>query len=268
MQPAYQPSGNTPAAGATDLRYANPAASTTVPPQTQTTIGDNLNAQGIGWAWYAEDWNAATADGEQPSTAPRSVIYYVPPGTAKGIPDFQTHHHPFNFFAAFDPATQAANRAAHLQDYTDLQAAITGGTLPQVAFYKPAGYHNMHPGYSNIDDPDAHITSIVSALRASPQWNHMVIVITFDEFGGQWDHVAPPAGDLLGPGTRIPAIIISPYAKAGTVDHTQYDTGSILRLITHRYGLPALAGIAARDAALVANGGTAMGDLTNALTLP
>ena len=71
----------------------------------------------------------------------------------------------------------------------------------------------------------------------------MVIVITYDEFGGLWDHVAPPKGDKFGPGTRIPAIIVSPFAKKGFVDHTQYDTTSILRLITHRWNLPVLPGI-------------------------
>ena len=95
----------------------------------------------------------------------------------------------------------------------------------------------------------------------------MVIVVTYDEFGGQWDHVAPPKGDLLGPGTRIPALVISPMAKKGTVDHTQYDTASVLRLITRVFQLPTLNGLAARDAALKANGGTPMGDLTNALNL-
>ena len=79
---------------------------------------------------------------------------------------------------------------------------------------------------------------------------------------------APPKGDLLGPGTRIPAIIVSPFAKKGTVDHTQYDTASTLRLITKRFGLSPLAGITKRDQALVTAGGTAMGDLTGALTLP
>ena len=64
------------------------------------------------------------------------------------------------------------------------------------------------------------IAELVAKLRASPQWQHMVIVITYDEFGGAWDHVAPPQGDLLGPGARIPALIISPFAKRGTVDHT------------------------------------------------
>ena len=72
----------------------------------------------------------------------------------------------------------------------------------------------------------------------------------------------------MGPGERVPAIIISPYAKKGTVDHTQYDSGSTLRLITKRFGLGTLPGLTARDTALVNNGGQAMGDLTGALTLP
>ena len=70
-----------------------------------------------------------------------------------------------------------------------------------------------------------------------------------------------------GPGTRIPALIVSPYAKKGFVDHTQYDTGSILRFITRRFSLPRLAGLQQRDDALKANGAQPMGDLTNALQL-
>jgi acid phosphatase len=266
MQPPYQPSGNFPATGATDLRYANPAANNTLPPQTQTTIGDLLSAAGINWAWYATSWDAAVADGTVAAGGTHSVIYA--PSTPRALPDFQAHHHPFNYQASFDPATHGADRAAHLKDYTVLVSQAAAGTLPPVAFYKPMGGVNQHPGYANIDDGDAHISDLVNKLKASPQWAHMVVVITYDEYGGQWDHVAPPAGDKLGPGTRIPAIIVSPYSKAGTVDHTQYDTASILRLITHRFALPTLPGLAARDAALVGNGGTAMGDLTNALSLP
>ena len=91
------------------------------------------------------------------------------------------------------------------------------------------------------------------------------LVITYDEFGAAWDHVAPPHGDLLGPGTRIPAIVISPFSRRHFVDHTQYDTASILRLITRRFDLPRLPGLGARDKALIANHERPMGDLTNAL---
>jgi acid phosphatase len=136
-----------------------------------------------------------------------------------------------------------------------------------VSFYKPQGNVNQHPGYASVAEGDAHIADLVAKLRASPQWDHMVIIITYDEFGGAWDHVAPPQGDLLGPGARIPALIISPFAKRGTVDHTQYDTESILRLITRRFDLEPLSGIAQRDTGLAAHGEPPMGDLTNALEL-
>ncbi len=266
MQPAYEPSGNLPKAGATDLRYADPGAATTLPPQTQTTIGDLLTGKGVDWAWYATDWDAAITDGSAPSGSTHTVIYA--PSGPRGSPDFQTHHHPFNYYAAFDPATQAAARSAHLKDYNDLLTDIAAGTVPPVAWYKPTGNLNQHPGYANVDDGDNHIADLVAKLKAGPQWGHMVIVITYDEYGGQWDHVAVPKGDLLGPGERVPAIIISPFAKKGTVDHTQYDSASTLRLITKRFGLSTLPGITKRDQALVSNGGTAMGDLTGALTLP
>ena len=194
-------------------------------------------------------------------TADRSVIYN---GT---VPNFQAHHQPFNYYAAFDPVTNAANRASHLKDYKDLIDDAAKGTLPPVAFYKPEGVFNQHEGYTDIADGDAKIASVVAALRASAQWKNMLIVITYDEFGGVWDHVAPPTGDLLGPGTRIPAIIVSPFAKKGIVDHTQYDTGSIQRLLARLFDLDRLPGIAMRDSALRQARSRPMGDLTNALDL-
>ncbi|HKT73535.1 MAG TPA: acid phosphatase [Steroidobacteraceae bacterium] len=267
MQPAYQPSGNQPVAGATgnDLLYSNPAGATTLPPQTQTTIGDLLSRRGVSWAWYAGSWKAATADGTQANGATRNVIYT--PSTPRGSPDFQAHHHPFNYYAAFDPVAHAAARAAHLRDYDQLVADAAAGNLPAVTFYKPQGNFNQHEGYANLDDGDNHVADLIGKLQQSPQWQHMVIVVTYDEFGGVWDHVPAPKGDLLGPGTRIPALIISPYAKHGYVDHTQYDTASILRLITRRYALPPLPGLVIRDLSLLAHGRRPMGDLTNALDL-
>ncbi len=154
-----------------------------------------------------------------------------------------------------------------MKDYSALLADAAAGRLPAVTFYKPQGNLNQHAGYASVAEGDAHIADLVAKLRASPQWQHMVIVITYDEFGGAWDHVAPPHGDLLGPGTRIPALIISPFAKRGTVDHTQYDTESILRLITRRFDLDVLPGITLRDKGLAAHGAPPMGDLTNALEL-
>jgi acid phosphatase len=265
MQPAYQPSGNTPAVTDTDYRYADPNNATTLPPQTRGTIGDALDAKQVKWIWYSGAWNAAIADGMQPSNKSRAVIYA--PETPAGNPDFQPHHQPFNYYERFDPKTHADQRNAHMKDYSELVADAAAGHLPSVAFYKPQGNVNQHPGYASVAEGDAHIADVVAKLRASPQWKHMVIVITYDEFGGVWDHVAPPQGDLLGPGARIPALIVSPFTRQGTVDHTQYDTESILRLITRRFDLEVLPGITMRDRGLAAHGAPPMGDLTNALEL-
>ena len=250
MQPAYQPSGNAPSDGQ-DPAYASPNAATTLPPQTQTTIGDLLSAKNVSWAWYAGAWNQALTD--------RSVIYN------NTVPNFQAHHHPFNYYAAYAPGTLA--RTQHLTDYTDFVAAVAAGTLPQVVFYKPEGDLNQHPGYANVRAGDQHIADVIAKLEASPQWSNMVVVVTYDENGGLWDHANVPKGDLLGPGTRIPAIIVSPLAKTGTIDHTQHDTDSVLRLITRRFDIDTLPGLTARDNALEAAGGQPMGDLTNALKL-
>ncbi len=253
MQPPYQPSGNAPAASDTTHLFADPSVSTTLPPQTQATIGDRLDAKNVMWKWYAGAFAQVSAN--------RAGIYN------NTVPNFQAHHHPFNYFAKLDPVANASYRSAHLKDYNDLVADAAAGTLPPVVFYKPEGDLNQHAGYAGVAQGDAHIADVIAKLQASPQYSKMVIVVTYDENGGFWDHVAPPKGDLLGPGTRIPAIIVSPLAKKGFVDHTQYDTASVLRLITRVFGTDALPGVTARDDALKANGNPAMGDLTNALNL-
>jgi acid phosphatase len=265
MQPAYQPSAAKPAAGDSNFAYADRLDPTTLPPQTHRTIGDAMDAKGVDWIWYSGAWNAAVADGMRPPSKMREVIYA--PSTAGGDPDFQPHHQPFNYYGNFDPAAHAAYRAAHLKDYRDLVTDIEAARLPSVVFYKPQGNLNQHAGYASVEAGDRHIAELVAKLQASAQWVHMMIVITYDEFGGAWDHVAPPQADLLGPGARIPAIIVSPFAKHGVVDHTQYDTESILRLITRRFNLEVLPGIRQREQGLAAHGAAPMGDLTNALEL-
>jgi acid phosphatase len=251
MQPPYQPSANKPAEGG-DPAYADPSKPSTLPPQTMPNIGDLLSQKGVSWAWYAGAWQAAL-DGRN----------------ATPVPNFQYHHQPFNYFADMAPGTPA--RAEHIRDGGlggDLFLAdIDAGKLPAVTFYKPQGNLNEHPGYAEVLSGDHHIAEIISHLEKSPQWPGMVVVVTYDENGGFWDHVGPPKADRWGPGNRIPALIVSPFARMGTVDHTEYDTTSILRLIAARFELPVLDGLATRDAALKANGEPPLGDLTAALNL-
>jgi acid phosphatase len=258
MQPPFQPSSNAPAAGDTTRLFADTTKATTLPVQTQTTIGDLLTAKSIDWAWYAGAWKDTTTIA---TAATRASTFPSPP-------NFQFHHQPFNYFAALDPVKAPAYRAAHLRDFdTQFLQDAAAGTLPAVSFYKPQGNLNQHAGYANVTDGDNHIASVIAQLQKSPQWKNMLVIVTYDENGGFFDHAAPPKGDRWGPGSRVPAILVSPYVKKGTVDHTQYDTASILRAITHRFGLPTLAGLTARDKALVANGGKAMGDFSASLAI-
>lgn len=185
-----------------------------VPPQTMPHIGDRLDARGISWAWYSGGYDDAVA----------------------GHPDrlFQFHHQALAYFQDLAPGTPA--QQAHLKDYKDLAADIAADRLPQVVFYKPIGALNQHPGYANVTDGDDHLGEVVAALQASPAWKDMLILVTYDENGGQWDHVPPPRRDRWGPGTRVPLIAVGPTVKPGFVDHTPYDFGSILRTITLRFG--------------------------------
>jgi len=166
-----------------------------------------------------------------------------------GRPDatFQFHHQPFNYFAPYAEGTAA--RAEHLKDVDDFLAALRSGNLPAVAFVKPIGANNEHPGYANLLQGQKYVATLVKAVQDSAVWKDTVIIITYDEGGGRWDHVPPPQGDRWGPGIRVPAIIISPYAKRRFVDHTTYETTSILKFIEARWGL---APLSPRDAA--ANG--------------
>jgi len=239
VQPPYQPSRIPPSpAPGGDPRFADPAGHP-LPPQTMRTIGDTLSAKGIAWAWYAGAWNAALADGMQASDARRKVIY------SRKVPSIEAHHQPFNYFLRYAPGTP--EREKHLKDGAEFLKAIETGTLPPVAFYKPESSLNEHPGYADILSGDAHIAQLVAKLQASPLWPKTAIIVTYDENGGFWDHVPPPAGagwgDRWGPGTRVPTIIISPFAKKGTIDSTPYDTTSILKFITRRFGLEALPGV-------------------------
>ncbi|PCE23356.1 acid phosphatase [Paraburkholderia acidicola] len=255
MAPPYQPSFVRPAAGGNPL-LANPADPKVLPPQTYATIGDRLSAKGVDWAWYSGAWQYALDHRDM--------------GT---VPDFQYHHQPFNYFANYAPGTDARRR--YLRDggvgedasTNRLIADIDAGRLPAVTFYKPQGNLNMHAGYADVESGDRHIANVIDHLQRSPQWANTVVIVTHDENGGWWDPVAPPKGDRWGPGSRIPALVISPLAKKGYVDHTLYDTNSILRLITRVHGLAPLDGVLARDRAFAQNGQVPPGDMTGALDL-
>ncbi|MCK2220358.1 alkaline phosphatase family protein [Actinomadura sp. ATCC 31491] len=188
-------------------------------------IGDRLSAAGVPWAWYSGGWDDAEAGH---------------PG-----PLFQYHHQPFNYFAGYAPGQPGR---AHLRDETAFFAAARAGTLPVVSFVKPYGAENEHPGYASEPDGSDHLVELLKAVQSGPQARDTLVVVTYDEFGGSWDHVPPPgaggptrgAHDRFGPGTRVPALLVAAGLRRSGVDHTVYDTTSILATIERGLGLPPL----------------------------
>ncbi|MFH9983596.1 phospholipase C [Streptomyces sp. NPDC017179] len=193
-------------------------------------IGDRLTAAGISWNWYSGGWDDAEAGH---------------PG-----PLFQHHHQPFNYFAGYAPGTPGRR---HLRDEREFLRAAGAGTLPAVSFVKPYGAENEHPGYAAEAYGSDHLVDLLRAVTEGPQARDTLVVVTYDEFGGQWDHLPPPgpgsptrgAHDAWGPGTRVPALVVSRSLPRSAVDHTVYDTTSILATIERSYGLKP---VATRDA--------------------
>jgi phospholipase C len=201
-----------------NLHPKNAVLTRLVPNQTHATIGDRLSEKNISWAWYAGGWNIADADGAPPM--------------------FSYHHQPFAYFSNYAKGTAA--RKEHLKDESEFLVAAKNGTLPAVSFVKPTGVENEHPGGSNIKVAENHAVALINAVLNGPNGKDAVIILTYDENGGFWDHVAPPVIDKWGPGSRVPALIISPFAKKGYVDHTKYETVSILAFIEKRWKLKPL----------------------------
>jgi phospholipase C len=212
----------------------------------ELNIGDRLENAGVSWKWYSGGWNAAVnlQRAYQSGDAAQIAAAKAPfndPNNPFNL--FQWHHQPFAYFDNYAPLS--AGGQAHLQDEINFFADLAAGSLPAVSFIKPLGPDNEHPGYTSLLKGQQHVADIVHAVQNSSEWAHTAIIITYDENGGRWDHVAPPQRDEWGDGNRVPAIVISPYAKHGYVDHTQHDTLSILKTIEDRFGLQPLN---ARDA--------------------
>ncbi len=233
-----------------------------LPPLPGKTIGDALSEKGVSWAWYSGGWSNAAgnvgepgwSNGDGPKCADaRTSNNATFPYCADKL--FQFHHQAFNYFANFGAGTAA--RKQHLRDETEFlhlaQSSKTECHLPAVSFVKPLGAENEHPGYASVATGNYHLVDLLQAVENGACAQDTMIIVTYDEFGGQWDHVAPPGQgnehgphDQWGPGTRIPALVIAPQLHGDfVVDHAAHDTTSILATLEHRYHL---APLGARDA--------------------
>jgi phospholipase C len=127
-----------------------------------------------------------------------------------------------------------------MRDSTDFLEDLRTGHLPSVCFLKATGGRDEHPAISAPRWGEEWVLGLLKALGESRLWEKSAVVITYDEGGGFWDHVAPPNPDAYGCGTRVPALLISPWARRGYIDQRVADTTSILALIEARFGVTPL----------------------------
>ncbi|MGA3080357.1 MAG: alkaline phosphatase family protein [Terracidiphilus sp.] len=172
------------------------------------TMADLLDAQGIYWRYYAP------AD--------------LPSGSA-----FSAYEAISHIFYGEDWTKDV------ISPQTQVLTDIANGELAQVTWIVPDLAHSDHPASGSSEGPEW-VASIVNAIGSSPFWNTMAIFISWDDWGGWYDHVVPPIIDNMGPGFRVPVIVVSPYAKHGYVSHTVHETAGFLTFIENNFGLSSL----------------------------
>ena len=122
-----------------------------------------------------------------------------------------------------------------MKDWTDFQKDIAAGTLPDFAYVKFAGYHNEHPGYNTkLTTSIEHVQTAVDAILLSPYANDTLVIVTWDEGGGYFDHVSPPGVNPIDNepyGTRVPMLAIGRFAKKGFVSHVQMEHSSVVKFL-------------------------------------
>ncbi|MBB3257755.1 phospholipase C [Paraburkholderia bannensis] len=242
-----------------------------------TNIGDLLNAQKITWGGFMGGFNLQTVNANGTTGCKRSTTATaVNAATADYIP----HHNWFQYFkstsnpqhtrpsstaaigSSFETDGKTAEPANHQYDSDDFFAAVKAGNYPSVNFLKAPAAQDGHAGYSDPLDEQAFVTKVVNFLMQQPDWKNTLVVVTYDDSDGWYDHqyMAPvhssaaaadqlggngvcgsgtqplgvtgaPVNGRCGPGTRIPFVVISPYAKTNYVDHTFIDQASVVRFI-------------------------------------
>jgi phospholipase C len=197
----------------TALQYLRPGV---FPCISYQTLRDTLDAKGVSWKYYCPQVGGSFAGNIwDPFEAIRAVRYG---------PEWTTN--------ISSPETNVFND-------------ISAGALPSVAWVVPDFENSDHAGnlgYHDMDTGPSWVAQVINAIGESPKyWGSTAIVVVWDDWGGFYDHVAPPFQDKYGGlGFRVPMLVISPYAKKGFVAHRQYEFGSVVRFVEDTFGLKSL----------------------------
>ncbi|MER8004147.1 alkaline phosphatase family protein [Streptomyces sp. NPDC094149] len=238
-------------------------------------IGDLLNAKHVSWGWFqggfrpSTAWNGksgdyAKCDTTHTNVGGASVVDYSPHHSP--FEYYRSTSNPHHLAPKNVAEIGHDGRANHNYDLADFDAALKAGNLPAVSFLKAAEYQDGHAGYSDPTDEQHFLIDEINALQKSPQWRSTAVVVAYDDSDGWYDHVTskvlngskdsttgsngkaldspmcqsgPAAAggyaDRCGPGTRQPLLVISPYSKVNSVDHTATEQTSITKFIENNW---------------------------------
>lgn len=193
---------------------------------TVPTIFDRLEEAGISWKFYIQNYDPTITYRNREGLGDRAS---------------QVVWAPLLAYARFIDDPKLSSRIVDLDEYyVDLER----GELPAVSYIVPSGASEHPPG--SIRAGERFNRSLINALIRSTSWDSSLFMWTYDDWGGWYDHVPPPRVDGYGYGFRVPALLVSPYARRGVVDSTELDFTSMIRFVTDNWGLEPLA---ERDAA-------------------
>ncbi len=167
------------------------------------SIGTGRPDYHVSWAYYVMGGTEPDCADDAMDCAPRKQSAHTP-GIWNPLPSFDT--------------VKQDGEVRNVQDITNFYKAAKNGTLPAVVWLAPSGKYSEHPpGLVSVGQ--GYVTGVINTLMQSPNWNSTAIFLTWDDWGGFYDHVVPPRVDKNGYGLRVPGLVISPYARRGYIDH-------------------------------------------------
>jgi phospholipase C len=188
---------------------------------TVPTIFDRLQAAGVSWKFYVQNYDPTLTYRNLGTSGNRaSQVIWVP-------------------LLNFDRFIDDPTLSSHIVDLSQYFVDLNNGTLPSVAYVIPSGASEHPP--SSLKTGQTFVKTLIQELMRSSAWNSSAFLLAYDDWGGWYDHVLPPQVDQYGYGPRVPAILVSPYAKTGYIDNTVLDFTSILKFIEQNWDVPSLA---------------------------
>ena len=211
-------------------------------PTANRNLGKTLSDAGVTWAWYGEGYAAMQGAGSGCPATPSDCP--IPIHSSPCV--YDPGDMPSQFF------TSSVDQPAHMRDYAQLATDLSSNKLPSVVFVKAIGYKTEHPGLGQQITPGVtFVRQTVDAIQHSKAAKHTLVLLTYDESGGYYDHVTPPATSAVDQqpyGPRLPMVAVGAPVRTGAVSHTQLEHASIVKFIEWNWLKGKTGQLAGRDA--------------------